>query len=197
MTQIISLGYALPEYSYTQEEAFRGLGYPRHFRRIFLNSGIDKRHFCIPIERLRNLSFQQQQEEYSKRAIELSKRAAINCLDDRDPSQIACLVYCSCTGLMPGPTAGDYLVRELGLPSSTKVINVSSQGCEGGGYPGLSVAIDFAAASNKAAMVVATELSSLTYFPEPEGRPDPENDYECLRANAIFADASSAALVGV
>jgi alkylresorcinol/alkylpyrone synthase len=68
--------------------------------------------------------------------------------------------------------------------------------CEGGGFPGLTTATDFATARGKLALVVATELSGLTYYPEPDGKPNPENDYQCLRANAIFAEASSAALVG-
>jgi predicted naringenin-chalcone synthase len=52
------------------------------------------------------------------------------------------------------------------------------------------------------ALSVNCELSSLAYWPERENldditcRPDPENEYEVLRSNAVFADAASAALVG-
>jgi alkylresorcinol/alkylpyrone synthase/polyketide synthase Type III len=76
------------------------------------------------------------------------------------------------------------------------ITNISSMGCEAGGMPGLKRAADFTKATGKPSMVVATELSSLTHFPEPDG-PDPENGYELLRANAVFGDASSAALIGV
>ena len=194
--QILSLGYAVPKWCYGQELIFKELGYPRHFWRIYRDAGIEKRHFYIPLNRLRHLSFQEQQEEYQRASIELSKRAIINCLDGRDPKDIGCLVYCTCTGLPPGPTIGDYLMREIGLPPHARIVNIGSQGCEGGGFPGLATAAGFVAADHKPALVVATELSSLTYYPEPDGYPDPENDFQCLRANAIFGDASSVALIG-
>lgn len=194
--KIISIGFAVPEQAVTQEEVFATLKYPKHFWRLFRDSGIDKRHFCLPLPRIRHLSFQEQQEKYQRAAVEFSKQAIINCLDGRDPKEIGCLVYCTCTGLPPGPTIGDYIMRELGLLPHTRIINVGSQGCEGGGFPGLTTAADFTTARGKLALVVATELSGLTYYPEPDGKPNPENDYQCLRANAIFAEASSAALVG-
>lgn len=194
--KIISLGYAVPDTSYSQEEIFDSLGYPRHFRRIFLDSGIEKRHFWVPLERLRNLSWQEQQEEYLAGAITLSQKAALLCLDGRNPRDIGLLVFCSCTGFAPGPTVGHYLMKELGLREDIYITNIGSQGCEGGGFPGLKRAVDFAIASGRQALVIACELSSCSYYPEPDGKPDPENDYELLRANAIFADCASAALVG-
>lgn len=194
--KIISLGSAVPLFSYSQSEIFVELGYPRHFWRMFRDAGIESRHFAVPLARIKRLSFQEQQEEYQKAAIELSKQSIINCLDGREVKDIGCLVFSSCTGLMPGPTIGDYLMRELGLSPDTRVVNNVSQGCEGGGYPGLSTAVDFVLAHKKWALVVATELCGLTYYPEPDGKPIPENDYQCLRAAAIFGEASSAALMG-
>ncbi len=196
LPKIISIGYSVPQYCYTQGEIFEQLKYPKHFWRIFRDSGIDKRHFCIPLPQIRRLSFQEQQEEYQKAAVELSKQAIINCLDGRDMREISFVVYCTCTGLPPGPTIGDYIMRDFGLSPHTRIVNIGFQGCEGGGFPGLATAADFATARGKLALVVATELSGLTYYPEPDGKPNPENDYQCLRANAIFAEASSAALVG-
>jgi predicted naringenin-chalcone synthase len=194
--KIISLGCAVPSCSYSQEEIFQELGYPHHFWRIFKASGIDRRYFCTTLAKLRQLSWQEQCEEYKKSALQLSKQAIINCLDGRDPKEIRCLIYCSCTGMAPGPTVGDYLLRELGFKPDTKVANIVSQGCEGGGYPGLSTAVDFVIAHSKPALVVSTELCGLTYFPEPDDKPNPENDYQLLRSNAIFGEASSVALIG-
>lgn len=196
--KIISLGYAVPQYSYGQETIFKTLSYPRHFWRIYRDAGIQKRHFCIPLERIRQLSFQAQQETYREEAVRLSKQATINCLDGRDPKEIGCLVYCSCTGFGdPGPTVGHYLIRELGLRQDILIKSIRAQGCEGGGFPGLGTAVDFTVAHQQPSLVVACELPSLTYYPEPDGKPDPENDWELLRANAIFADLASAALVGL
>lgn len=193
MPKIISLGFAVPENSYTQEETFEKLGYPRRFKRLFTQSGIDKRHFWVPLERITHLSWQEQQEEYAKGAVALSKQAILNCLDGRDVSDIGCLVFASCTGFCPGPVVPHYLADELGFKPDTYFTNIGSMGCEGG-YPGLKRATDFTIASGKKSLVVACELASCSYFPEPA--PDPENHFELARSNAIFADAASAALVG-
>ena len=194
--KITSLGYAVPDTSYSQEEIFDGLGYPHQFRRIFLDSGIEKRHFWVPLPDMMKLSWQKQQERYLAGAITLSMRASLLCLDGRDTGDIGLLVFCSCTGLAPGPTVGHYLIKPLGLRDDIYITNIGFQGCEGGGFPGLKRAVDFAIATGEQALVIACELSSCAYYPEPYGKPDPENDYELLRANAIFADCASAALVG-
>lgn len=194
--KILSLGFAVPEYRYTQEEVFNCLHYPHHFKAIFLKAGIQNRHFSIPLESAMHLSFQEQQEEYQKGALRLSYQAITNCLDGRDTREIGRLVYCTCTGFPPGPTIGHYLLREFKFSPYVRITNISSQGCEGGGFPGLSTAVDFTVATGKPSLVVSTELSELTYYPEPDGKPSPENDYQCLRANAIFGSASAAALVG-
>lgn len=192
--KIISIGYAVPELSYTQAEIFAELQYPRHFWRLFRDSGVEKRHFRVPLERIRRLSWQEQQEEYIEGATLLSKEAALLCLDGRDTAPIGCVIYGSCTGFAPGPTVAHYLGRQLGFAPSTYYNNIIGQGCESG-FPGLKRAYDFVMVTGRMALVVNCELSSLTYFPEGD-RADPENDYELLRANAIFGDAAACALIG-
>lgn len=193
--QIVSLGYALPAFTYSQEEIFACLGYPKHFSRIFRESQIQQRSFCIPIDRITGLSFQEQQELYREHAADLSVLAVLNCLDGRDPKTIGCLTYCSCTGIAPGPTIGHEIARRLAMRDDLIITNITAMGCEGGGLPGLKRAADYTLSMGQPSLVVATELCSLTHFPESDG-PDPENDYELLRANAVFADGSSAALIG-
>ena len=193
--KIISIGYSVPDQAVTQEEIFATLKYPKPFWKLYRDSGIEKRHFWVPLPRIRQLTFQEQQEEYAKGAMELSKRAALNCLDKRTPFDIGCLVYCSCTGFAPGPTIGHFLAKELGLLPDTYHTNIASQGCESG-FPGLKRAFDFTVTTKRPSLVVTCELASCSYFPEPDGKPDPENRYELLRSNAIFADAAVAGLVG-
>lgn len=194
-TKIISMGYAVPEHSYTQAEVFQELGYPMAFRRLFSESGIEKRHLWIPLNQTKKLNWQEQQEEYIKGAAALSKQAVLNCLDGRSPGDIACVVFCSCTGFCPGPTVGHILSKELGFSPRTYHTNIGSMGCEGG-FPGLKRAFDFSTITSKPSLVIACELCSCTYFPEPEGKPDPSNHFELARSNVIFADATSCALVG-
>ena len=195
LPKLISIGYAVPEQVVTQREVFDTLKYPNPFWKLYRDSGIEKRHFWVPLSRIRQLSFQEQQEEYMKGAVELSKKAALKCLDGRHPEAIKCLVFASCTGFAPGPTIGHFLAKELSLFSDTYITNIASQGCEAG-FPGIRRAFDFTLTSGKASLVVTCELASCSYFPEPDGKPDPENHYELLRSNAIFADAATAGLVG-
>ena len=194
--QIISLGYAVPEYEYSQEAIFNKLGYSPHFKRLFRESQIEQRFFCIPADEAIGLTFQQQQDKYIEKAPDLSIEAIINCLDGRDPDCIGCLTYVSCTGFAPGPTIGHEIARRLGMRDDLIITNIASMGCEAGGMPGLKRAADYTEATGKPSLVVATELSSLTHFPEPNGAA-PENGFELCRANAVFGDASSAALIGV
>ena len=193
--QILSIGFAVPGHSYTQDEIFQRLGYPKGYRRLFEVSGIDRRHFWVDLNRLPLLSFQEQQEEYRTGSIELSKQAIQQCLDGRSFDGIGCLSYCSCTGFSPGPTIPHYLARDLSLAANTYFCNITSHGCEGG-YPGLKRAMDFSAHSGLMSLVITCELSSCAIYPEPDGTPDFTNDLELMRANAIFGDAASCVLVG-
>lgn len=193
--RIISIGYAVPEKSYTQEEMFKALGYPQKFWRVFKESGIEKRHLWINPYEAQKLSWQEQEEAYQAGAVKLSLQATKECLDGRGVEDIACVVYGSCTGFAPGPTIAHYLAKELDLKPATYYTNIIGQGCESG-FPGLRRAYDFAVTTGKCALVVNCELCSCTYYPEPAGRPDPENHFECLRSNSLFADAATAVLVG-
>jgi alkylresorcinol/alkylpyrone synthase len=193
--QIISTGFAVPGRSYTQREVFEVLGYPRGYRRLFDESGINQRYFWVDPSRIAGLSFQDQQEEYRQGAIALSREAITQCLDGRSPAEIGCVCYCSCTGFSPGPVIPHFLARDIQFPANAYYCNIVSHGCEGG-YPGLKRAADFSIATGRPSLVVACELSSCSVYPEPGGVPDTTNDLELMRANAIFGDAASCVLIG-
>jgi predicted naringenin-chalcone synthase len=193
--KIVSLGYVVPTYSYTQDEIFQKLGYPKGYRRLFESSGIDRRYFWLNLDTILRLNFQEQQEEYLKGSVALSREAICQSLDGRPVEDIGCFTYCSCTGFAPGPTVPHYLARDFGFSSDTYFCNIGSMGCEGG-YPGLKRAADFTIATGKTSLVVACELSSCSCFPEPHGTPDLTNDLEIMRSNALFGDAATAAIIG-
>ena len=199
--KLISIGYQQPEHKYTQDEAFDLLGYPHAWRKLFRESGIDTRYFVIPLSQAIKLSFQEQQDLYKEHAVKLSTKAIENCLDGRDVKLIKRLVYGSCTGFAPGPTIAHLLAAKMCLSPGTYLLNNSGMGCEAA-FPGLKAAYDFVRANGGQALVVNCELSSLAYWPERENpddvtcRPDPENDFEVLRSNALFADMATAVLVG-
>jgi alkylresorcinol/alkylpyrone synthase len=199
--KLVSIGYAVPELSYTQEQAFELMGYPKLWKQIFCNSGIDKRHFAVPLTTAIRLSFQEQQELYLTKAVELSSQAIMKCLDGRDPKDIGCLVFVSCTGIAPGPTIPHFISARLNCASNVRILNMSGLGCEGA-LPGVKSAYDHVVAHGGYALAINCELCSLAFWPEKENpddvitKPDPENDFECLRSAAIFSDAACAALVG-
>jgi predicted naringenin-chalcone synthase len=193
--KIISIGYAVPKHYYTQDEIFKKLGYPKGYRRLFQSSGINRRYFWIDLDTILRLGFQEQQEEYLKGAIALSQESIRQSLDGRSAEEIGCFTYCSCTGFAPGPIIPHYLASVFGFSADTYFCNIGSMGCEGG-YPGLKRAADFSVATGKPSLVVACELSSCSSFPEPNGIPDQANDLEVMRANALFADAATAAIIG-
>ena len=193
--KIISIGFAVPKYCYTQRQTFDAFKYPNQFWRIFKGSEIDTRYYTVPLERVKYMSWQEQQDEYLKGVLDLSKQSILNCVDGRNTDDIGALIFSSCTGIVPGPVVGHYLAKELGLAQNTYITNITAQGCDGG-FPGLRRAFDFTSTTNKLSLATACELCSCAYFPETDYEPDPENRYELLRSYAIFADASSSILVG-
>jgi predicted naringenin-chalcone synthase len=194
-SKIIGIGAALPQYAYEQRRIFDELGYNRHFWPIFRDSGIQQRHFAVPISEIKSLSFQEQQERYRAEAASLSLAAAAECLDHVKPADLGMIVSAHCTAFgFPGPTLAHFIGRQIGCGPETYYENIASMGCEAG-FPGLKRAWDFFVNNRKPALVVACELASCSYFPEPDGQ-DRENDYELLRSNAVFADGAAAILVG-
>ena len=192
--KVVSIGSALPASFYTQEQVWDALGYQYpHFKKLFTGSEISKRHFWVKPSSIKEMSWQDLQEEYLQGAIELSTQAVHSCLDGRKPRDIGCVVFVSCTGYQC-PGIAHRIAESIGFNESTYYTNILGMGCEGG-FPGLRRAYDYTLTSGKSSLVITTELSSCTFFPEVDGIPDPENGYEVLRANAIFGDASVAVLV--
>jgi len=190
--KIISIGFAVPERSYTQEEVFAALGYPRQFKPIFMGADIEKRHFWVPIEGER--SWQESCEEYKRGAIYLSRGVVKACLDGRPPVHIGCIAFASCTGY-ECPSIMHWLAEEMGFSSGVIYTPVLGTGCEGG-FPALRRAYDYTVASGRPSLAISCEICSVCHFPEDGATPDPTRDYELLRANAIFGDGASAVLVG-
>jgi len=193
--KILSIGYSVPPKSYTQEEVWNALGYQTsHFKRIFMGGEIQKRYLWIDPHKIRDLDWQGLQDEYLVGATDLSAKSVRACLDGHKADNIGCVVYVSCTGYLC-PSVGHRIAPQFNFPSNISFTSILGMGCEGG-YPGLMRAKDYVVANGKPALVIATELSTCTFFKEDGGVPDSDHDYEVLRANAIFADASVCALVG-
>ena len=184
--KILSLGYGLPDKSYTQREMYEMMGY-RSLRtwRIFENSGISRRYLWTnPVGK----SWQELTREYQKASVELSRRAILGCLDGRSFDDIGCLIFSSCTGYTC-PGISHRLARDLNMPDNLIHTNLLGMGCEASS-PALSRAADYVNTHGKMALLVSCEPCSCAYFPAPE--PDLENTV----SNCLFGDAAAAMLVG-
>jgi len=188
--KIISIAYDVPEQSYTQEEVFEALRYPRQFRRIFMDAGIDKRHLYVPLDA--ELSWQEATETYKRGALFLSREVVQNCMDGRNISSVGSVSFASCTGY-ECPGIMHLLAGELGLSPNTVYTSILGMGCEGGA-PALWRAYHHTLATEQTSLAVSCEICSACHSPEPT--PDPSGEWEILRANAIFGDGASAALIG-
>jgi alkylresorcinol/alkylpyrone synthase len=197
--KVLSVGFAVPEeHYYTQRELFDAFGYYGPFWPLFKNAGIEGRYFAMPKEKVLNATLQEQQECYAEWARIISNHAAEECLEGWNRGHIGSLSFASCTGICPGPTMGHLLAQDLVLPFSTYVTNILYQGCDGG-FPAFKRGIDYTLAHKGMSLIIACELSSCAYGQEekgPKGEPDPENEYELIRAHAIFGDGCSAVLIG-
>src|SRR5689334_8183645 len=81
-SRILAIGRATPACRVTQEESFRLSGYERDgVRRIFLNSGIDCRHFYFEQEPRLDETSDELNARYLRGAVETGCRAARTGLD--------------------------------------------------------------------------------------------------------------------
>jgi predicted naringenin-chalcone synthase len=188
--KIISIGFAVPPVSFTQREIFDQLGYPHHFWRIYEEAAIDKRHFWVPFSQ--PLTWQEATDAYREGATQLTREVVKQCLDGRDPADIAHVTYASCTGYECPSIA-----HRIGKGFSPRVgyTPILGTGCEGSA-PALRRAYDFTVATGKTSIAISCEICSVCHFPEDGANPDPTREFELLRANAIFGDGACAVLIG-
>lgn len=191
MPAIISgIGTALPPYSMTQNEVLELIQYKRNaFRSVFLNSGIEKRHFCLEPGTERPHDANSFANYYERWAPRLAVEAARNALTEAHAQvgEIEHVIVASCTGyLCPG--LSQIVARELGLKSKAKNTNLLGMGCSAM-IPALDRARDYALShAGTKSLVIAVEISSSAFWHD-------ENDLESAVGNAIFADGASAAVV--
>ena len=174
----------------------------RYIRRIYRQSGIEKRYSVLPDYQNRNFS----QYTPSNHALEeklTGERNAIFVAEskkifldlarsaiDRYPNvyakDITHVITVSCTGFYnPGPDF--YIVTELGLPASTKRFHIGFMGCYAA-ITALKMAESFCRSDPGATvLIVCVELCTLHFHQNTE-----LND---ILAAAIFADGGASAII--
>jgi predicted naringenin-chalcone synthase len=193
---IRSLATANPLKKVTQERVYRFLSSrfkleeqeQQLYRKILLDGPIETRHFGLDADEQILL---QDEDHLIERFLKYGRRTAANAAQKAlkhaklGPKDIGCIIVNTCTGyLCPGLTS--YLVEDLCLSRSIRVIDIAGMGC-GAAIPNLECAAGMAVSDGREVLSVAVEICSATFFMEPE--PD------LVVSNCIFADGASAAVV--
>jgi alkylresorcinol/alkylpyrone synthase len=188
-----------PPYRYEQEVVtgwvrrwLEGAGDAQALRllSVYATAGVRARASVVPIERVfAPRDFEAQNDLYiehaRKVAIELAERALKSA--EFAPGEVDAIVSVSCTGFMI-PAVEAYVADALKMGPRLARLPITESGCAGG-IVGLARACDFLAAHpDRAALVLAIELSSLTFQP-----------WDLSGANvvstAIFGDGGAALLL--
>ncbi len=195
---IAAVGTAVPEYRVPQrdvKEAVRhmfGASVPQLDRLlpIFENSGIDARHFCMPLEWfLLPHDAEEKHKLFVEHATALAESAVRRCLDRAGvaPTAVDHIVFVTTTGTAT-PSLDARLCNRLGFRSDVKRSPIWGLGCAGGAA-GLSRAAEYVRAfPEQRCLLVSAELCSLTFV---RGDASKSN----LIATSLFADGAAAVLV--
>jgi alkylresorcinol/alkylpyrone synthase len=157
---------------------------------VFDHSGIERRHFCMPLEwYTHEHAFEEQNALYIEHALTLGRTAAERALARAGitPRELDHVVYVSTTGIAT-PSLDARLSLVLGCRPDCRRTPIWGLGCAGGAA-GLAHARDLSLAHpTSRVLMVAVELCSLTFRHE-------DTDKRNLVATSLFADGAAAAVI--
>lgn len=157
---------------------------------VFGNTEIATRNLCEPLEwYLQTHSFEEQNHEFIRLALEYSVRAVETCAATAGISkkEITDIVFVSTTGLAT-PSLDALIVNQMRLNPNINRMSVFGLGCAGG-VSGFAKACTLARANPQAVvLLVAAELCSLTFL---------RNDFSKSNfiGSSLFADGVAACLI--
>src|SRR5208337_250125 len=210
---ILGIGTSVPPTSCTQKFALDFLTSlsafsdkeRRFLRRLYQNTGIDKRHTVIDDygkdpsaytfypkndQLLPEPGLEARNDVFIRESDRLSEQAArflFSTLPQFDPRAITDLITVTCTGFS-APGFDLHLVKALGLRRDIHRSHIAFMGCYAG-FPAMRLARDICVANPGAhVLIVAVELCTLHFQLKPQ--------LDFMIANALFADGAAAVLVG-
>lgn len=196
--RIAAVGRALPANEYDQAELVAALGRlwadrfhnPARLAQIQRNTQVASRRLALPIEVYAEIAgFGDANDRYIECALELGEAAIRDALARADlpPRAIDHLYSISITGLAT-PSLDARLINRLGLRADVKRTPIFGLGCVGGAI-GLTRAADAVRAfPRETALVLATELCSLTLQRGDASIPN-------VIASGLFGDGAAAVVV--
>ncbi len=197
MVTILSLGKALPRYSFSQEEIAQKivvklfLDDKKAFflEKLYKNSKVGRRYSVLPDLLVSDVGMSQRNALYKKEAPSLALKSAQEALEKwgQPVSGITHVISVTCTGAIT-PGIEFKLIQDLKLKASTARLGINFMGCFGA-FKGLSIAHKIASTSSKnRILVVCTELCSLHF--------SHNNTPEAHVIHSLFADGAACAIVG-
>src|ERR1051326_5863242 len=152
--RLIGLAPAVPRYVMGQHDiaervrvhfADASAGMLERLMPIYGNTGIDRRHACVPLDWHRTLhGWRERNEAYIENAVGLLERAAIDCLAEArvHPHEVDAIVVVSSSGIAT-PSLDPLLINRLIMRTDIKRLPIFGLGCAGG-VLGLARAVDLA-----------------------------------------------------
>jgi len=173
MATILCVERFLPPYRYDQEEVARwvrawleenGNGSTRLLS-VYESAGVRSRASVVPIEQVFFPGdFETQNDRYREAVcaagVDLARRALRS--SGLEPRDVDCIVSVSCTGFMI-PALDAHVADALGLGPRLTRLPITESGCAGGVVALARTADYLTAHPNAVALVIALELSSLTF----------------------------------
>ncbi|SFI88427.1 type III polyketide synthase [Thermoflavimicrobium dichotomicum] len=198
MARILSIGTAVPPYTYNQAEIrdfskqlFQDT-FP-HIDRllsIFENTAIEQRYFSRPREWYEeDRSFKERNQIYIEMACQLGEQAIQRCLESTgiQPHEIDHFLFVSTTGLAT-PSIDAHLINRLKMKPHVKRTPIWGLGCAGG-VAGLARAYEYVQAfPTQRVLLLTLELCGLTFRRDDRSKSN-------LVATSLFADGAAAVLV--
>ena len=198
MPKILALSSALPPHRLDQSVARREMerlceGQP-HLERlmpVFDRTGVETRHLVHePGWYLESRSFEERNEEYAAKALELTQKAVRACLSQSgtSPDEIDHIYVVTTTGLTT-PSLDALLAGCLGLRADVRRSPLFGLGCAGGAGALIRACDVLSARPKDKALVVSVELGSLIFSKQAQTPTD-------LVGVALFGDGAAAVLLG-
>lgn len=172
----------------------------RVHQRVYAQSGIEKRHSVVPDFNLNGEAplfwdqhgsildeqpgTERRNRHYIKHARKMFSEVSRKALDSSpfEPSDVTHVITVSCTGFFaPGPEY--FVVKDLGLRSSTQRFHLGFMGCFGA-FPALRMAESICNADPEAVVLISVvELCTLHM--------QPREDMDGILSNSVFADGGA------
>jgi alkylresorcinol/alkylpyrone synthase len=157
---------------------------------MFLNTGIQKRYSCVPLEWYdRAHGWPERNRIYLASALDLLEAATnrVLCSAGRHKDDIDGIVVVSTTGIAT-PSLDALLIERMGLRSTVQRLPIFGLGCAGGVLGLARAASQAAVAPGKTVLFLVVELCALSFRRDDWSKSN-------IVATALFGDGAAAALL--